>query len=226
MSLGAQFSELEPRDPKTNVPGTAFVTLPANATPLNNGTIFQFTSLNRFRLGQQMFIWLGVSSSVFNNGNSWISKLRLKPWWLRPNLEYRAPGDPEYTGLDRETFGGTTIDNNRYVWMPSPKRLDITEFCTSPPSLPPPNESDSLMLDDLWTFGLQDASDPNYQNLFAPDQELSRWDVFLYPAMGYAIGFTWEAEIGGEETEEAVQPRISFTWKTGTIRSTFQEDVG
>lgn len=226
MRRGAEFSELQPRDAQSNLLLNDFVTLPSSAEGLENGTIFQFTSLDRFRMGQQVLFWLGVSSSVFNDGNSWISKLRLKPWWLRPNIEFRTPGDPQYLGVDRAVFKGTGIANNRYVWMPSPKRLDVTPFDTAPPSIPPTRHSDSLMLDDLWTVELQAADNTAYTDLFASDQEASRWIVFMYPAMGYALGFTWEAEVGGEEAtiEEA---RVSLTWAAGTLGGTnYQENIG
>lgn len=226
MRRGAEFSELQPRDAQSNLLLNDFVTLPGTAQGIENGTIFQFSSLNRFRMGQQVLFWLGVSSSVFNSGNSWIRKLRLKPWWLRPNIEYRAPGDPEYLGVDRSVFKGSGIANNRYTWIPAPKRLDVTEFNAAPPTTPPARHSDSLMLDDLWTVALQDASDAAYQALFAEDQERSRWVVFMYPAMGYALGFTWDAEIGGEMVQ-GVEPRISLTWTTGTLGATnYQENIG
>lgn len=226
MRRGAEFSELQPRDAQSNLLLNDFVTLPTSAKGIENGTIFQFSSLNRFRLGQQILFWLGVSSSVFNGGQSWVSKLRLKPWWLRPNIEYRPPGDPSYLAVDRQTFRGTTVANNRYTWMGSPKRLDVTPFDTSPPSIPPARQSDSLLLDDLWTIELQPANDATYTGLFANDQEASRWVAFMYPAMGYALGLTWDAEVGGE-TATIEEVRVSLTWTTGTLGGTnYQENIG
>lgn len=235
---GAEFSELAPKDPTTGRLRNEFVAL--SAAGLENGTITEMTALDAFRIGQQIFIWLGITNPVLEvegQPDNWITRIRLKPWWLRPNLEYRAPGTPirsvspvdNYLGIDRETFGSTSVLNNRYVWIPSPKRLDLTEWQTpNPPPASPPRHSDSLFLDDVWTFDLQSPTDADYQAAFArPGQQVSRWAAFLYPAMGYALGLTWEAEYAAGITGRLPQALVSLTYATGTLgASNYQESIG
>lgn len=251
---GADFSEFQPKnvrgqlggglDPLTGLqassPTIGFTELPLTALGLDLGTIFQVTPNNSFRLGQQIFFYLGVYYPPV--GQTYISKLRLKPWWARQNMEFRqAFGSPggEYnvagpaTGLpvDREVFGlgpGNGLPNNHYVWVPSPKRLDVTPFDTPPPSVPPARHSDSLLLDDLWTLELQDPANVQFKVLFFPPQVPSRWASILYPAMGYALGFTYEIEIEGQKPEFPLRVWVSLQWSTGTFGgdSRIQESIG
>lgn len=237
---GAEFGELQPKNSNGRL-DIDFVNLPFSSSGLEDGRIFQMTSLNAFRLGQQIFFWLGVANPVFGAGGAenFITRVRLKLWWARPNLEYRAPGftsPPQaapYTGLDNETFLPGPLagqDNNRYVWIPSPKRLDGTEFQSPPPPASDPRTSDSLFLDDVWTMDLQSPATASYIANFPAPQVPSRWEAFMYPAMGYALGFTWDAEYDVPPNPPAVEqplPQVSLSYAVGTLGGTvIQESIG
>lgn len=245
MRRGAEFGDVQPRSVTTGLIFNDFLLLDAAGPGLEYGQIQRVTGLNEFRLGQQILFWIGVSNPIQTEEgvDNWISKLRLKPWWMRPNSEFRSPGFPrqnsdineevfatteEYIASDRAVFGGVTQDNNRYVWIPSPKRLDVTPFDTPPPTIPPARHSDSLMLDDVWTWDLDNPNNATYQNAFnLQGQQVSRWSVFMYPAMGYSLGFTWSAEFGNENAEFNVFPRVSVTYAIGTLGGTnYQESIG
>jgi hypothetical protein len=228
---GAEFSELAPKNPDTGRLRNEFFGLIGGSQGLEHGTVSQVTPLDSFRLGQQIFFWLGVGNPLGGAtgiGTNWISRLRLKLWWARPNPEYRTPGNPQYLGIDQQTFLGTTEVNNRYVWIPSPKRLDITQYQTpSPPPAAEPRTSDSLLLDDVLTLDLQDPNDAAYQASFPDPQIVSRWSAFFYPAMGYALGFTWDAEFAEPVVGQPPLPLISLTYAVGTLGGTnYQESIG
>jgi hypothetical protein len=74
-----------------------------------------------------------------------------------------------------------------------------------------------------------DLPDPNdlvYQAKFPPPQRVSRWGAFFYPAMGYALGMTWDA-VGGNQGAPPSTLTISLTWSTGTLGGTnYQESIG
>jgi len=239
---GAEFSELQPRNGKGAL-DIEFVTLPISSQGLESGVIVPVTPFNAFRLGQQIIFWLGVANPVFgaNPNDNFMTSVRLKLWWARPNLEYRTPGTrgpaptsdgSNYLGIDTETFlpgPNTGQDNNRYVWIPSPKRLDVTQYQTPPPVAAEARTSDSLFLDDVWKMDLQDPSDADYIANFPTPQVPSRWEVFMYPAMGYALGFTWDGEFNVDPTPPVAQPTplVSLSWASGTLGGTLiQESIG
>lgn len=224
---GAEFSDVQPRGANGAIPQDANRIVIAAASQgtgiaIDTAVIQQVTPLNSFRLGQQIFFHLGVFNPTFG-ANDFMTRLRLKPWWLRPNLEYRAAGDPSYLPIDQFTFRLATQADNRYVWIPGPKRLDGTQFQTPPPPAAPVRHSDSLMLDDIWTLDLPSPLDAAYIAKFPAPQQVSRWIAFFYPAMGYALGFTAEATTNGGTTT----PNISLTWSVGTLGGTnYQESLG
>lgn len=205
---------------------------------LDSGVIFQVTPNNSFRLGQQVIFWLGVANPLGgDDGNQFVSRLRLKLWWARNNNEFRqafggsgAPGDTGVVPYDTQVFGGgpnAGLPDNRYVWVPSQKRLDITEFQTPPPPASPPRHSDSLLLQDLWTMDLQSPLDAIYTAKFTAPQLPSRWMSILIPAMGYALGFTFEAVYGNTQVPD-IAPLINLSWVVGTFGgdSRIQESIG
>lgn len=234
--MTAQFSDLQPKDTQ-GVLRNAFVTVPLSAratTDIDDGTIFQMTPNNAFRIGQQVIFWIGISNDADPDTGQYIERIRLKPWWARPNMEYRQGGAASglgaaasYFPIDRQVFDGTVLDNNRYIWMPSPKRLDVTPFATvTPPPVSPARQSDSVFLDDLWTFDLRDPTDPGYTAPLQAGQVVARWDVFMYPAMGYALGFTWDADFA-DGGEAAIDAQVSLTYAIGTLGGTdFQTSIG
>jgi hypothetical protein len=238
MSRGAEFGEVQPLSRR----GGPIVVQPSIVLPsesfgagvaIDTAVIKQVTPLNSFRLGQQIFFWLGVVPGAAGQQEDWASRVRLKLWWLRPNKEYRAPGDPSWLEIDRVTFRDgpdavapiDPLENNRYVWIPSPKRLDTTPFSTAPPAIPSLPNSDSVLVDDCLVLDLPDPNDLVYQANFPSPQVVSRWVAFLYPAMGYALGMTWNADAGGIEIPDTMT--ISLTWSVGTLGGTnYQESIG
>lgn len=241
---GAEFAELEPRSVQGLI--NTFQQFDMTSNDLEHGVPFPIIAeayglnpstspaaingFNAFRIGQQILFWIGISNTIFGSGETenWITSLRLKPWWLRNNLEYRPAGWPAWTGLDSSTFLGISNSDNKYVWIPSPKRLDITQYQVPPPVAAQARTSDSLMLDDVWKWDLQDPNDTDYQEDFPDPQEVSRWSVFFYPAMGYSLAFTWEAEYANDvETTSQPLPRVSLTYALGTLGgSVYQESLG
>lgn len=233
MSRGAEFGEVQPLASRGGpLRAASLITLPSSSfgagTAINTAVIQQVTPTNSFRLGQQICFWLGVRPGVA--GGNWASRVRLKLWWLRPNKEYRAPGFTRWEDIDRITFGngpvvGDPLANNRFVWIPSPKRLDITPYQTPPPAASPLPNSDSVLLDDCLVMDLPDPNDPVEIANFPSPQTVSRWGVFFYPAMGYALGMTWDADAGGQSVPSTLG--ISLTWAVGTLGGTnYQESVG
>lgn len=223
---GADFSDVQPRNTNGNLT-VAFQTVPATATGLMNGLIAPWTQNNVFRMGQQVWFWLGIAN-VPTVGQNYLTRVRLKPWWARPNMEYRqafggsglpsgAPGNNQGLPIDRVVFGNgaqaNPLTDNRYVWMPSPKRLDQTPFGTAPPALPPAGHSDSILLDDIWTVDMPDPTDATYAAKFVAPQIISVWKPILYPAFGYALGFTYEIEQAIEG--DALPLQISLSWVQG-----------
>jgi len=234
MSRGAEFGEVQPlasRGGRLLVQPSIVLAAQSHGTgaAIDTAVIQQVTPLNSFRLGQQIFFWLGVVSGTA--GGDWASRIRLKLWWARPNKEYRAPGFPRWEQIDRVTFGngpvvGDEVSNNRYVWTPSPKRLDTTPFSVAPPVIPTLPNSDSVLLDDCLVMDLPDPNDPVNIANFPTPQVVSRWSAFLYPAMGYALGMTWDADAGGLGNAPPTMT-ISLGWSVGTLGGTnYQESVG
>lgn len=224
---GADFSDIQPRNNQGNL-DISFVDVPSTAQGLDTGRVFQLTANNAFRMGQQLILWLGVSNPVFGEGGAanFISRVQIKPWWARPNTEFRQAfggdggvGSAGAEPIDRVVFGEGPLGNlldNRNVWIPSPKRLDITEFQTPPPPASPARHSDSLLVQDLWTMDLQDPTDPNYSGKFGADQVVARWVPIFYPAFGYALGITYDVTEDNPDGD-AVTLRVSLSWTQGTF---------
>lgn len=206
---------------------------------LENGEILQVSPEDSFRPGQQILFWLTVYNGPVTDPQNpaYISRVRIKPWWKRLTLEHRGPGDPGNTQKqnppegwiypDEDTYGSGPIAagsptsseharNNRLVWFPVPKILDVTQFQTPPPPAAPPRQSDSLFLDEVWTMDLQDPSDPAYaatKGLTQPN--FGRSVCFLYISHGFALGLTHSYEITGQFVS---LPKlfIDLTWSVGT----------
>lgn len=254
MNRGAEFGEITPRGPAGTIePLFNRLTVDAygSGDAINDAVIQQVTPTNSFRIGQQVFFWLGISpggGKLLEAGKKsaapasapafgpagpgpiqpYISRIRLKLWWLRPNVGFRAVGYPSWQPIDRTTFGdgpNSGIDNNRWVWIPSPKRLDITQYQTAPPVASPVLDSDSLLLDECWTMDLPNPNLPAQQANYPSPQFPVRWVSILMPAMGYALGWTWDADFVGQEGP--YQAYYSLSWQTGTLGGTvYQESIG
>lgn len=250
MTRGAAFGEIAPKNTAGQI-RTQFTTVPASAHDIDNGVIFPVTPTgntpdryNSFRMGQQILFWFGIGNPIVGVGpaQNWITRARFKLWWLRPNLEYRAPGafpgprdlppGSGWTPLDKETFGdgpAAGVANNRNGWVPSVKRLDTSPFGTPPPPNPGPGNSDSIMLDDILTWDLQDPTVTAYAANFPAPQIPSRWSVFMYPAMGYALGVTAAVDYKFPPSIVVAKPGtlLSVSYTVGTLGGTnYQESMG
>lgn len=237
---GADFSDVLPRNAQGLLDCVNFTQLPLSAQGLDSGQIFQVTPNNSFRLGQQVLFWLGIANPADPNTEQFITRIQIKPWWARNNNEFRqafgGDGSPGSTApvvpYDTQVFGGGPVGggllDNRFVWVPSQKRLDLTEFLPGPSPPPSPaRHSDSLFLQDLWTMDLQSPLDPAYTGKFVAPQVASRWISNLYPALGYALGFTFEATYN-DAGQPDVAPLFNLSWVTGTFGgdSRIQESIG
>lgn len=240
---GAEFGELYPKN-RLGQLDIGWQSMSAGSNGLDSGVIFQLTPNNSFRLGQQVLMWIGIANEVLGEGQSanWITSVRLKLWWARHNTSYRQAGaaSSQYAAptallpIDATVFGPgplNSLDNNRYIWVPSTKRLDVTQYQNpTPPAAALPRTSDSLILDDVLKMDLRDPNDANYQAQFPPPQIPSRWVTIFYPAMGFALGATWEAEtafVPGLDGRTSPVPRVSLSWVTGTLGGTnYQEAIG
>lgn len=246
MNRGAEFGEVTPLRQDGTIgraavpPGSdgSLFNLLDNASygsgaSINNAAIQQVTPTNSFRIGQQVFFTLGVSPlPTRGQPTTYASTVRLKLWWLRPNVGYRAAGFPSWQPIDRSTFGdgpvaGNPLQNNRWVWVPSPKRLDITPYQSPPPAASPVLNSDSELLDECWKMDLFNPFDPVVVGNFPAPQFPVRWDSILMPAMGYALGWTWDATFVSEDEPQPFEPAYSLIWQTGTLGGTaYQESIG
>jgi hypothetical protein len=227
---GAEFADLEPRNSRGTFTVAPILLSPVAALPdINNATIQQVTPNNAFRLGQQIFFWVGIFNEAVD-GN-YLDRIKLKLWWARNNQEYRQAGAingdlgaaDSYLPIDSQVFAGSGLADNRYIWIPSTSRLQVTPFDgPTPPAASSPN-NDGIMLDDVWVFDLQDATAAAYTDTFQTGQTPSRWGVFMYPAMGYALGLTFEPSF----VEGDLPVTISLSWTVGTLGgSNYQESIG
>lgn len=189
-----------------------------------DGDITPVTLNNSFRTGQQLLLYLGIQLRTAGDGN-FITQLRLQPWWARAAQEKRQafggnglpsgePGDDQGVPLDVTVFGagplGNRLANNRYVWIPSQKIIDVTQFQTPPPPAAPPRKSLSLFVDDVWTFDLPDPA--TVAGDFGADQDPALWKTFFYPAYGYALGFSAEVDLNDPDGE-TLAPLVSVSWQ-------------
>lgn len=238
MGNGAgEFGEVQPVN-TGGVIDLGFKTL--TGAGLNYGTIQQITPIDAFKKPQQIDFTIGIANPL-TSGN-YMTALNLKLWWARPNKEYRAPGtstgrpqleNPAGSGwapIDQNTFHGgpnNGLLNNRYIWVPSGKRLDTTPYDVAPLPVPPQPNSYSEIEDDVLRFaGLPDPTDPVVQALFPAPQIISRWVSFLYPARGLALGLTYSVELFNPQGTQ-LTPQISLTWQAGDWGgATYTENEG
>lgn len=235
---GAQFGNVSPRTGSglLRVEGRTGGSINLGVLPdtLENGYIQQVSPDGAYQPGQQVLFWLTVYNPLV--GGRYIQRVRLKPWWKRATMEKRGPGDPGnnmaagqgWTGPDQSQFGSGPVvvlapndslraENNRLVWFPVPKMLDVTQYQTPPPVVAPLRQSDSLFLDDVWTLDLQDPSDGGYAATAGVDQvAVSRSASFLYVSHGYALGLTHQFDVAGDGPGTP-SLRIDLTWANGTL---------
>lgn len=237
---GAQFGKVAPIENNAllRVGGlvpTRRINLGTTQDTLENGTIVQVSPEGAFQPGQQILFYLTVYNGPQVEGESWISRVRLKPWFKRVTLEKRGPGDwgnsqPAGQGWispDEQQFGSgpvpaatpedsTRAENNRLVWFPVPKMLDVTQYQTPPPAAAPARHSDSLFLDDVWTLDLQDPNSAPYAATKGVTQpNYGRSAAFLYISHGTALGLTHQFDVSGQGDVPSLF--IDLTWITGTL---------
>jgi hypothetical protein len=205
-----------------------------DADLLENGEIIQVSPDMAFEPGQQVLFYLTVYNGP--SDGAYVSRVRLMPWWKRATREHRGPGDPGnnpqagggWISIDEQQFGSGPVaapsvtspvhaQNNRLVWFPVVKMLDITQYQTpNPPPVAPPRASDSLFLNDIWTLDLQDPNAASYaatKGLTQPSY--GRSASFLYIAHGYELGLTSQIEVAGQG--QPPELLIDLTWITGTL---------
>ncbi len=219
------------------------INLGTDPNTLENGTIIQVSPEDAFKPGQQVLFWLTVYNSNLDSG-TYVSRVRLKPWWKRMSLEHRGPGDPGnqpqlaapdpatpangWVTPDEDQFGSGPIidanprssvhaDNNRLVWFPVPKLVDVTQWqSVDPPPAAPARQSDSIFLDDVWTLDLQNPNDAAYADTQGTSQAgFGRSVAFMYVSHGYALGLTHQFSVAGGEGSPALL--IDLTWANGTL---------
>lgn len=214
----------------------------ASQGDLENGEIVAVTPLDAFRPGQQILFSLTIYNGFIKGDqpkalagakgggigpagpapsfDSWVSSVRLKPWFLRQGDEFRGPGGAGgWTQNDNLEFGGGTVQNNRAVWYPVVKMIDISEWqSVNPPTAAPPRHSTSIFEDDVWQMDLQDPNNPDYQKTRLPGQiGLARTATFMYVCHGYALGFTYQCAIGGNMSYMNPDWGIDLNWQLGTL---------
>jgi len=205
--------------------GNAPIDLGSTANTLENGTIVRVSDYDAFRPGQQIYFYLTVynGATPVNPQDPYISRVRLKPWWLRTSDDFRAPGGPvpplgapTWTSNDQLQFGGGTDVNNRACWFPHPKMIDVSEWqSVNPPPAAPARHSDSIIVDEVFALDLQPPTDAGYQaTLLAGQTLLGRSTVFQLLSHGWALGFTHQFDVVGQPGPHLL---IDLTWQTGTL---------
>lgn len=215
------FKSPKPLDPTINALDLSFTSVGVDGL---DGSITPVTRNNEFRTGQQLLLYLGLELRTAADGN-YITQVQLKPWWAREAQEQRQafgaagqpfgePGADQGTALDVQVFGagplGNRLANNRYVWIPSQKQINITQFQTPPPPAAPDRNSFSLFVDDVWVFDLPDPA--TVAGDFGAEQSPARFVTFRYPAYGYALGFTADVVLNDPDGD-ALAPQVSLSWQ-------------
>jgi hypothetical protein len=289
---GPEFSDLKPKlDRGTFEPVKPI--LPGSVLGVNNGmihpiiptnTTFPTTpSVDCFREGETLLVYIFCRFPTATEGSDvYVSGVRMKPWWLRSNVEYRTIGEPSQSGnpigvmggapslgaspypsqIDTQTFGGWNIFTqpfdpsagqfdpansnnlgNRYVWYPSPKRLDTVPLAwgSSPLNIARPNTSDSILLDDVWYLPLPNpTSSPWNAEPWSIGEGVNYLQnkEFTYPAFGRCLGLSFEftfAQLSDDapvETEPTQAPPggkypdIRVSYKSGATHAVIQERLG
>lgn len=226
---GAEFSPVRPLNDQGRIratgTGSAGTVALSPVQGLEYGTIVRVSDFNAFRPGQQVQFWLTVYNGVADQSPllRYFSRVRLKPWWLRPNNEYRAPGgpgvdgQPAWLGIDEQTFSGGTADNNRRVWFPEVTPLAQTPYGTTPPPVAVTNHVDLLLMQRVWVIDeLPAPTDASYAGTLLPGQvALGVSRTFEWIARGYALGFTWDAVSVGQQGSPLLT--IDLNWITGAL---------
>jgi len=130
---GPEFSDLRPISKR----GTydPFFVKAISVGGINNGTIYPVVPLNdpsvdAFREGATLLVYMEVGFPALQTDDNpdevYVSGLRIKPWWLRSNDEFRTPGDPAQSGNPYGVMGGRTAAAP--AGRPYPSQIDTNVF--------------------------------------------------------------------------------------------------
>jgi hypothetical protein len=126
---GPQFSDLKPQ----SVRGVYAPEILQAVSPggLNNGKIWPVLAASPnppdyspFREGETLLIYIECGFPAYQDGETYVSGLRIKPWWLRSNVEFRTPGDPVQSGNPPTVMGGVPSAGA----SPYPSQIDTQVF--------------------------------------------------------------------------------------------------
>jgi len=199
-------------------PGVNGVHTPVLLVPqyagIDSGQIFKqiiSQSYNEFRVGQNvhMEVEMFLDEPAFE-------RVRLKPYWLRPNAEFRPPGfppagdqPPRYLPIDTHVFGApdASLGATDRVWQPGTTPRPILN---PGPGVAVPNVL-WRMEHDVWEFEIPTGE-------VAPGWSMRQ--SFFVVAHGYAIGFQSEndpvANPPAQDPDSTIlEPQFRFSWQTG-----------
>jgi hypothetical protein len=178
---------------------------------------------DRFRIGQTIFLEFEVFLDVPGS----IEAILLRPWWLRPQREFRAVG-PETTpdqyivgpngndGVDVVAFGPPDISlaATERVWQTDTIREPIIGVANGVPV----GKTFSNMIDNVWRIPIDAA-------LVVPGYSFRK--AWYWPAHGYQLAFTSElvGAPGQGAPGEIVRPTLRVSWMTGATHSISQEGI-
>lgn len=134
---GPEFADLKPQSLRGTYSPAFYKALSPGG--LNNGVIYpviptdlNFPSGSRsvdcFREGETLLVYIECGFPALqtedNPDGTYVSGLRIKPWWLRSNVEYRTPGEPSQSGNPFGVMGGAPSLGA----SPYPSQIDTQVF--------------------------------------------------------------------------------------------------
>lgn len=206
MTNGADYGDTSPRSP------LSFSFAPVSFLPNYLGVLtvagrqFLADTYNQFREGQSVLVTLELGLETPG-----VSRVRLMPWWLKSNSEFRPPGASAatYTAQDVAAFGafGATLGTTEGVWVPGSHRRIVL----------PPVSPVSLVYERyhrvVWEFEMPVAGP-------APGFRLRH--SFFVPAQGRGLGFTSEFD-GTPGMGPMPIPVVYLAWKTGVAGQSIED---
>ena len=94
----------------------------------NNSAYPTGRSVDAFREGETLLMYIECAFPALQTESNpsavYVSGLRIKPWWLRSNVEYRTPGEPLQSGNPFGVMGGAPSLGA----SPYPSQIDTQTF--------------------------------------------------------------------------------------------------